>query len=66
MTSDPAHLTRCLPHTTNRNETQVPPNAGSPIEEAVIHPSLPAGCWDEAEAEPRWWKMCIARAYQSL
>ena len=40
--------------------------AGSPIEEVVVHPSLPAGYWDETEAEPRWWKMCIARVYQSF
>jgi glyoxylase-like metal-dependent hydrolase (beta-lactamase superfamily II) len=39
---------------------------GVPLEEVVVHPSLPAGYWDPDLAEPGWWKYCIAREYQSL
>ena len=36
-----------------------------PIEKAVIDASLPAPYWPE-QAEPRWWKYCIALCYRSL
>jgi len=39
---------------------------GVPLEEAVAHPSLPAGYWDPALPEPRWWRYCLARCYQGL
>ena len=37
-----------------------------PLEEAVVHPSLPPGYWDPALPEPGWWKYCLARCYRSL
>ena len=39
---------------------------GVPVEEAVVHPSLPAGYWDPELPEPGWWKYCIALCYRSL
>jgi len=39
---------------------------GVSVEQAVVHPDLPAGYWPDGQAEPRWWKMCIARAFQAL
>jgi glyoxylase-like metal-dependent hydrolase (beta-lactamase superfamily II) len=39
---------------------------GVPLEEAVAHPSLPAGYWDPGLPEPRWWRYCLARCYQEL
>jgi glyoxylase-like metal-dependent hydrolase (beta-lactamase superfamily II) len=39
---------------------------GATVEQAVVHPDLPAGYWPDDQAEPRWWKMCIARAFQTL
>ena len=39
---------------------------GVPMEEAVIHPSLPAGYWDDDCPEPRWFKYCIALCYRNL
>ena len=38
---------------------------GVPIEEAVVHASLPAAYWPD-QPEPRWWKYCIALCYRSL
>jgi glyoxylase-like metal-dependent hydrolase (beta-lactamase superfamily II) len=37
-----------------------------PIEEAVNHPNIPTGYWDEDLPEPRWWKHCLALCYRSL
>jgi glyoxylase-like metal-dependent hydrolase (beta-lactamase superfamily II) len=39
---------------------------GVPAEEAVIHPSLPAGYWDGCSPEPRWFKYCIALTYRNI
>lgn len=39
---------------------------GVSMEEAVIHPSLPAGYWDYSCPEPRWFKYCLALCYRSL
>ncbi len=36
-----------------------------PVEEAVVHSSLPAAYWPE-QPEPSWWKYCIALCYRSL
>ncbi len=36
-----------------------------PVEEAVVHTSLPAGYWPD-QPEPRWWKYCIALCYRGL
>ena len=36
------------------------------MEEAVIHPSLPAGYWEDSCPEPRWFKYCISQCYRSL
>jgi hypothetical protein len=38
---------------------------GVPIEEAVVHASLPAAYWPD-QPEPRWWRYCIALCYRSL
>ena len=38
---------------------------GVPVEEAVVDASLPAAYWPD-QAEPRWWKYCIASCYRSL
>ena len=37
-----------------------------PVEEAVVHSSLPAGYWPEDLPEPRWWRYCISLCYRSL
>jgi glyoxylase-like metal-dependent hydrolase (beta-lactamase superfamily II) len=39
---------------------------GVSMEEAVIHPSLPAGYWEDSCPEPRWFKYCIALTYRNL
>ncbi len=39
---------------------------GVAVEEAVRHPRLPKGYWDEGLPEPRWWTYCIASLYRSL
>ena len=39
---------------------------GVSMEEAVIHPSLPAGYWQGSCPEPRWFKYCIALTYSEL
>ena len=39
---------------------------GVALEDAVIHPSLPAGYWEGSCPEPRWFKYCIAQSYRSL
>jgi glyoxylase-like metal-dependent hydrolase (beta-lactamase superfamily II) len=40
---------------------------GVAMEEAVIHPSLPAGYWEEnCCPEPSWFKYCIALSYSNL
>jgi glyoxylase-like metal-dependent hydrolase (beta-lactamase superfamily II) len=39
---------------------------GVSMEDAVIHPSLPANYWDDNCPEPRWFKYCIARCFRSL
>jgi len=41
-------------------------NDGVSMEDAVIHPSLPAGCWVDNCPEPRWFKHCIALTYSRL
>ena len=41
-------------------------NDGVSMEDAVIHPSLPAGCWVDNCPEPRWFKYCIALTYSRL
>jgi glyoxylase-like metal-dependent hydrolase (beta-lactamase superfamily II) len=38
---------------------------GVPVEEAVVHASLPAAYWPD-QPEPRWWKYCIALSYRGL
>jgi len=38
---------------------------GVPVEQAVAHPSLPAGYWGD-EKKPGWYDYCLARLYQSL
>jgi glyoxylase-like metal-dependent hydrolase (beta-lactamase superfamily II) len=38
---------------------------GVPVEEVVVHESLPAAYWPD-QTEPRWWKYCIALCYRSL
>jgi len=40
--------------------------AGVPLEEAVIDPSLPAGYWEDRCPEPRWFKYCLALSYNNL
>ena len=35
------------------------------VEEVVIHQDLPKGYWPDQQ-EPRWWKMCLARAFSSI
>jgi glyoxylase-like metal-dependent hydrolase (beta-lactamase superfamily II) len=39
---------------------------GVPVEEAVVHSSLPTGYWPDDQPEPRWWRYCIALHYRSL
>jgi glyoxylase-like metal-dependent hydrolase (beta-lactamase superfamily II) len=39
---------------------------GTPIAEAVTHPSLPAGYWGEGLPEPPWFRTAIAGLYRSL
>jgi glyoxylase-like metal-dependent hydrolase (beta-lactamase superfamily II) len=36
-----------------------------PVEEVVVHESLPAAYWPD-QPEPRWWKYCIATCFRSL
>ena len=36
-----------------------------PVEEVVVHASLPAGYWPD-QPEPGWWKYCIALCYRGL
>jgi len=38
---------------------------GVPVEEVVVHESLPAAYWPD-QPEPRWWKYCIALCYRNL
>jgi glyoxylase-like metal-dependent hydrolase (beta-lactamase superfamily II) len=38
---------------------------GVPVEQAVVHESLPPAYWPD-QPEPRWWKYCIALCYRSL
>jgi glyoxylase-like metal-dependent hydrolase (beta-lactamase superfamily II) len=45
---------------------QVLKDEGVAMEDAVIHPSLPAGYWDDDSPEPRWFKYCIALSYNNL
>lgn len=37
-----------------------------PVEEAVVHASLPAGYWPADLPEPGWWRYCIANCYRNL
>jgi glyoxylase-like metal-dependent hydrolase (beta-lactamase superfamily II) len=38
---------------------------GVPVEQAVAHPSLPAGYWGE-KPKPGWYDYCLAKLYESL
>ena len=37
---------------------------GIPVEQAVTHPSLPAGYWPPDDQPPPWWPSCVARAWE--
>jgi glyoxylase-like metal-dependent hydrolase (beta-lactamase superfamily II) len=39
---------------------------GVPVEEALTHPSLPAGYWGSDASEPPWYRPTIAGLYRSI